>query len=156
MTRPELSSEMATAAAVKHSEPAVVDWLLVALLSVLAGVIGVFGVFFLPMYIGSFPAPVSALLVGATLAVIPRMGYRLTGRMVAALAPAVVWFLVTVGLYLTDNALYTGVPVAWRGWQFALLVGIGGVAAASSVGLVWGDHLSVGPAVAVSTDRRGG
>lgn len=82
--------------------------------------------------------------VALALAVIPRTGYRLTRRMVAAILPVLLWFLVTLGLSLTDNSLYPGAALAWRGWQFGLLLGVGGLAAATSVGLLWGDHLRVG------------
>jgi hypothetical protein len=118
------------------------DWVLVALLCVLAGVVAVFGVFFLPTFVGAVPVP--AVIVGTTAAllVLPRVAYLLTRRMAAAMAPAVVWFLVTIGLYLTTNGLYVGVPVAWRGgWQFYLLVGLGAIAAAISLGLVWSEQL---------------
>lgn len=37
--------------------PGIVDWVLVGALTLLAGVIGVFGIFFLPLYNGSFPSP---------------------------------------------------------------------------------------------------
>ncbi|MET3806762.1 hypothetical protein ABIB25_003782 [Nakamurella sp. UYEF19] len=123
--------------------PGIFDWVLVGALTLLAGVIGVFGIFFLPLYNGSFPLPVVVLAVGLALAVIPRVGYRLTGRMVASILPVVLWFLVTFGLSLTNNSLYRGAALAWRGWQFGLLLGVGGLAAAASIGLLWGDHVRV-------------
>jgi hypothetical protein len=123
-----------------HPAP-VLDWVLVVLLALLSGVIAVFGVFFLPVYAGSTPLPLVIVAVGIGLAVIPRVGYRLTGQLFAAFLPVMVWFAVTVGLFLATNGLYLGVPVAWQGWQFALLVGVGALSAAASVGLLWGDHL---------------
>jgi hypothetical protein len=104
-------------------------------------VFGVFGVFYLPFYSGSAPLPLVVIAVGAALVVIPRLSYGLTRRMSAAAAPVVVWLAVTIWLYVTSNSLYPEAPVAWRGWQFALLIGIGSLSAAVSVGLVWGDHL---------------
>lgn len=122
--------------------PAGFDWLLVALLCVLAAVVGVFGVFFLPTYAGAVPVPAVVVVAVAALLVLPRVAYLLTRRMAAAMAPAVVWFVVTIGLYLTTNALYQQVPVAFRsGWQFYLLVGAGAIAAATSIGLVWSRQL---------------
>jgi hypothetical protein len=121
--------------------PAVLDWVLVILLCLLSAVVAVYGVFFLPAYIGSVPMPAVVVVTAAALVALPRMSYRLTRSMAAALAPAAVWFLVSVGLYLTTNALYRGVPVAWRGWQFYLLIGIGAIAAATSLGLLWSEQL---------------
>ena len=122
--------------------PGVLDWVLVVLLCLLAGVIAVFGVFFLPLYVGAVPVPVVVVPVAGGLLVLPRLTFRLTGAVAAAMAPAAVWFAVTVVLYLITNGLYLGVPVAWRGWQFALLVGVGAIAAATSIGLLWGDELA--------------
>ena len=85
--------------------------------------------------------PVSVLPVALALAVIPRMAYRLTRRMLAALAPVIVWLVVSIALYAVTNSLYLSVPVAWRGWQFTLLLGLGALTAAASVGLLWGDHM---------------
>jgi len=124
--------------------PGIVDWILVGLLTVLSGVIGLVGVLFLPWYSGTVPLPVVVLPVGLALAVLPRMAYRLTGRMVAAAAPPLLWLGVLAWLNLTDNALYRGLPVAWPGWQSVLLLGVGLLAATGSVGLLWGDHLRAG------------
>lgn len=117
------------------------DWFLVVLLCVLSAVLAVFGVFFLPTYVGAVPVPAVVLVTSAAMLVLPRVGHRLTGRMAAAMAPVVVWFVVSIGLYLTTNALYLGVPVAWRGWQYYLLVGAGAIAAATSLGLLWSEQV---------------
>ncbi len=129
--------------------PTALDWILVVWLSALSGAIAFVGLFFLPWYRGSTPLPVAALVVVPVLTALPRMSYRLTGGMPAALAPVLAWLVVTVGLFLADNPLYnatsrsgpSGVPVTWQGWQFLLWVGLGGLVAAVSVGLLWGDHL---------------
>ena len=134
MTAPTTSDQV-------EVRPGAIDWILVGLLSLLMGVIGVFGVFYLPLYVGSVPVPVSVLPVALGLAVIPRMAYRLTGRMPAALAPVLVWLVVSIVLYGVTNSLYLSVPVAWRGWQFVLLLGLGALTTAASVGLLWGDHM---------------
>ncbi len=124
-----------------RTRPGPLDWILVCLLSLLMGVIGVFGVFYLPVYIGSVPVPVSVLPVALGLAVIPRLAYGLTHRMLAALLPVLAWLVVSIVLYGVTNALYLSVPVAWRGWQFVLLLGLGALTTAASVGLLWGDHM---------------
>jgi hypothetical protein len=118
-----------------------VDWALVLLLSALSGFMAVVGVLFLPLYVGPVPMPLVVVPVGLALAVLPRMSYRLTRRIGAAAAPPLVWLAVTIWLNLADNALYRGFPVVWQGWQFLLLLGVGSLASAGSVGLLWGDHL---------------
>ena len=123
------------------SRPGFLDWILVALLTVLMAVIAVFGVFYLPIYIGAVPVPVSVLPLALALVLIPRVAYRLTHRMWAAMAPVLAWLVVSIGLYVTTNSLYLSVPVTWRGWQFLLLMGVGALSAAASVGLLWGDHM---------------
>lgn len=115
--------------------------MLVVLLAGLSGVVALFGVFFLPAYAGSTPVPVVVVVVGVALAVIPRAAYRLTSRLLAAVLPVAVWFAVTVGLLLTHNGLFLSAPIVWQGWQFVLLLGVGALSAAASVGLLWGDHL---------------
>jgi hypothetical protein len=118
------------------------DWVLVVLVCVLSAVVAVFGVFFLPAYAGSLPVPAVVVVTSAALAVLPRVSFRLTrGRMAAALAPVVMFFLVTIGLYLTTNPLYRGAAVTWQGWQFYLLVGLGAIVAAASLGLLWSEQV---------------
>jgi hypothetical protein len=118
------------------------DWILVGALAVLSGVVAVFGVFFLPSYSGSVPLPLVIIPVGLTVAILPRLAYRLTGRMLAAALPVLAWFVVTIWLFLSHNALYINAPVAWQsGWQFNTMLGVGVLAAAASVGLLWGDHM---------------
>ena len=135
--------------------PGASDWLVVVLLCLLAGVVAVFGVFFLPTFVGAVPVPAIVVVTTGALLVLPRVTYRLTGRMAAAMAPAVVWFVVTIGLYLTTNALYRGVPVAWRsGWQFYLLVGLGAIAAAISLGLLWSEQVEQDMAARMGPDPR--
>lgn len=136
------------------SPPRLVDWVLVLLLCVLAAAFGVFGIFFLPAYVGSVPMPAIVVVTTAALLVIPRVGYRLTGKMVAATAPAAVWFVVSIGFYLTSNSLYRGVPVAWRGWQFYLLIGAGAIAAATSLGLLWSEQVEREMSARLGPDPR--
>lgn len=141
------------AVAPARSGPGVLDWMLVSLLTALSGVIGLFGILFLPFYVRAIPMPVVVVPVGLALAALPRMTYRLTESMVAAAAPPVLWFAVVASLNLTENALYRGLPLAWRGWQFLLLLGVGLLASACSVGLLWGVHLRAGMPGRVNSDR---
>ena len=118
------------------------DWVLVGALSALCGVVALFGVFFLPAYSGSVPLPLVIVPVALVVILLPRLTYRLTGRMFAAGLPVLVWFVVTVWLYVSDNSLYRGGSIAWRtGWQFMTLLGVCVLGAAASVGTLWGDHL---------------
>ncbi|SDO28209.1 hypothetical protein SAMN04515671_0425 [Nakamurella panacisegetis] len=118
------------------------DWILVGVLAALSGVVALYGVFFLPAYSGSVPLPLVIVPVALVVTLLPRLTYRLTGRMFAAALPVLVWFVVTVWLYLSSNRLYAGAPIAWRtGWQFMTLLGVCVLGAAASVGTLWGDHL---------------
>ncbi len=119
------------------------DWAAVAFLCLVTAALSVEAVFFLPMRIRSVPVPLSVLPVAAMVAVAPRAAYRLTGRMSAAVAPLICWFVTTAWLGLTRSGLYAGVPLVITGWRFLLLLGVGALAGASSVGLLWGDHLRV-------------
>lgn len=118
------------------------DWMLVGVLTALSGVVGLYGVFYLPAYSGSVPLPLVIIPVGVVLVLLPRVTYRLTRRMLAADLPVLVWFVVTVWLYLAQPSLYPNASVAWRaGWQFMALLGVGVLGAAASIGMLWGDHL---------------
>ncbi len=128
-------------AAPRSPEPA--DWLLVALISVLAGFIALVGLAFLPLYIGSVPFPISALLGVGAMILGPRACYRLTGSLAAAVAPVLVWFAVSVWFVLKYNSVMPTVPLTViRGqWRVMLLLGLGSLAAAATIGLIWADRL---------------
>lgn len=119
------------------------DWLLVAGLCLLAAWTAVVAVFFLPLHIGSVPVPVSVLLPVAVLAWAPRAAHRLTGRLAAAAAVVAAWFAVSVLLVLIRNDLYLRYPVTviQGQWRVMLLLGLGALTAAATLGLLWGDHL---------------
>ena len=129
-----------------------VDWLLVVLITVLAGWTALLGMAFLPLYIGSVPFPISALLGVAAMVLAPRACYRLTGSLIAALLPVVAWFGVTVWLVVARNSLIGGtdpagnlvglpITVGDGQWRVMVLLGLGSLAAAATVGLIWGDRL---------------
>ena len=96
--------------------------------------ITVLGLFFLPLRWGTVPFPVSALVVAAALVVLPRAGHRLTGSIVVASVPAVVWFVVTVVLTVYRNALWPALPVVILDWRVLLFLGLGALATALTLG----------------------
>ena len=138
------------AATSAHGAP--VDWLLVAWITVLAACTAVVGIAFLPLYVGSIPFPISALLGVAAMILAPRACYRLTRSLIAALLPVAAWFGVTVALVLARNSLIgatdsagalVGLPISvgTGQWRVMVLLGLGSLAAAATVGLIWGDRL---------------
>ena len=131
-----------------------VDWLLVLWVTALAGWAALLGVVYLPLYIGTIPLPISAAIGAAIMWWAPRTCYRLTGSMPAAVLPAAVWFTVSVWLVLARNPIMTGVPltVVAGQWRVMVLLGLGSLAAAASVGMVWGDRLRD----KLATQRRSG
>jgi hypothetical protein len=120
-----------------------VDWLLVLWISALAGWAALLGIVYLPLHIGTIPLPISAAIGVAAMWWGPRACYRLTGSLLAAFTPAAAWFGVSVWLVLTRNTILGGVPfaVATGQWRVMVLLGFGSLAAAASIGLVWGDRL---------------
>ncbi len=130
----------------------VVDWLLVGLISLLAGFVALLGLAFLPLYIGSVPVPISALLGVAAMIVAPRACYRLTGSPAAAAAPVAVWFAVSVWIVLSYNSLLPRVPltVIQGQWRVMVLLGLGALAAAATIGLIWGERLKL----RIAADRQ--
>lgn len=122
---------------------AVADWLIVGLITLLTAWTAVLGMAFLPLHIGSIPFPISALLGVAAMVLAPRACYRLTGSLIAALLPVAAWFAVSVWLVLARNSLLGGLPVTVINgqWRVMVLLGLGSLAAAATVGLIWGDRL---------------
>ena len=120
-----------------------VDWLLVALICLLAAWVAVVGIAFLPFYLGSVPLPISALLGVAAMILAPRACYGLTGSAVAAALPVAAWFGVSVWLVLARNSLMPELPVSvyQQQWRVTVLLGLGALAAAATLGLIWGDRL---------------
>ncbi len=130
-----------------------VDWLLVVWITALGAWAALLGVIYLPLYLGTVPLPISAAIGVAAMWWGPRTCYRLTHSMVAAFLPAAAWFAVSVWLVITRNAIMVGVPltVVVGQWRVMLLLGLGSLAAAASIGLVWGDRLKS----KLATDRAG-
>ena len=126
-----------------ESRGSVVDWLLVVWITLLAGWAGVLALAFLPQYIGAVPFPVSALLAVGAMILAPRLCYRLTGSMAAALLPVLLWFGLTVWVVLSRNGIMPTRPltVSAGQWRVMVLLGLGSLSAAASIGLLWGDRL---------------
>jgi hypothetical protein len=119
-----------------------VDWVLVALVTLLTAWTAVVGIAFLPLYLGPVPFPISALLGVGAMILAPRACYGLTGSMLAAAAPVVSWFGVSVWIVLSRNALINLPLTVYQGqWRVMVLLGLGSLAAAATVGLIWGDRL---------------
>jgi hypothetical protein len=142
---PAVAVEPAADGGGEHPASRAVDWLIVALISVLAGFVALVGLMFLPAYVGSVPLPVSALLGVGAMILAPRACYRLTGSLAAALAPVLTWFAVSVWFVLKHNPVLPTVPltVVQGQWRVMLLLGLGSLAAAATVGLLWADRLKV-------------
>jgi len=151
-TASESTASESTATEPPAGRPA--DWLLVLWLSALSGWAALLGIAYLPLYLGSIPLPISAAIGAAIMWWAPRTCYRLTGSMPAAVLPAAVWFTVSVWLVLARNPIMTGVPltVVAGQWRVMVLLGLGSLAAAASVGMVWGDRLRD----KLATQRRSG
>ena len=86
-------------------------------------------VFFLPLRIGTVPAPVSVLVAVGMLFLLPRGCYALTRSMVAAVAPVLTWAVVTLGLVFYRNPLYPQLPLEVWDWRLLLLLGAAGLTA---------------------------
>jgi len=122
--------------------PGAVDWLLVAFVTLLSACTALVGVAYLPWYLGSVPMPVSALLGVGAMIVTPRACYRLTGSMAAAVLPVVVWFGVTVWLVLQRNPMMhsQALSVVQGQWRVMVLLGLGSLAAAATLTLLWAER----------------
>ena len=122
--------------------PGVVDWLLVAFVTLVSALAALVGVAYLPWHIGAVPMPVSALLGVGAMILAPRAAYRLTGSMLAAVLPVVAWFGTTVWLVLHRNPmmLSQALSVVNGQWRVMVLLGLGSLAAAATLTLVWAER----------------
>ena len=129
----------AGAAAVR---PGAIDWLLVAFVTLLSAFAALVGVAYLPWHVGPVPMPISALLGVGAMILAPRAAYRLTGSMLAAVLPVVAWFGTTVWLVLHRNPmmLSQALSVVNGQWRVMVLLGLGSLAAAATLTLVWAER----------------
>lgn len=125
--------------------PGVVDWLLVAFVTLLAAFTALVGVAYLPWHLGPVPVPVSALLGVAAMILAPRACFGLTGSMAAAALPVVAWFGLTVWLVLARNPmmLTQALSVVQGQWRVMVLLGLGSLAAAATLTLLWAERARV-------------
>lgn len=99
--------------------------------------------FYLPLYLGWLPFPVTILGIGWLCWALPRVVHRLTWSLPAAFAPVLVIFVVTAVLLILPNQL-NGLPlrVALGQWRVFLLLGAIALAGAVALGLLWGDAVA--------------
>jgi hypothetical protein len=103
----------------------------------------VVGFAFLPLHLGPVPVPISAVLGVAAMVAAPRACYALTGSLIAAALPVLTWFGVSVWITLSTNTLMPTVSLTVINgqWRVMVLLGLGALAAAATIGLLWGDRL---------------
>jgi hypothetical protein len=139
----------------RSGEP--IDWLLVVLISLLTGWSAVVALAFLPLHIGWLPLPISALLGVVAMIMAPRACFGLTGSLLAAALPVVTWFGVSILLVMSRNRViqlpYTVVDGQWR---VMVLLGLGSLTAAATIGLLWGDRVRQQIAVEAAADPPAG
>ncbi len=135
----EVVTGLAAEGAPEPAHPVALDYLLVGGLTVLTAVTTLFAVFFLPMYVGTVPVPLSVLVGAAMVYWAVRMSYRLTRSMLAAFAPAVGWLAVSMWLSLSTRFGYGLVIGDWRAM---LMLGLGALATAVSLANCWASQLA--------------
>lgn len=124
-----------------HTRRGAVDRLLVAGCCLLGGYAALLAFFYLPLYAGSVPLPISALLLAGLVWLLPTVCFRLTGSLLAAAAPAISIFIVLLVLLVWPRSLNAGFPlqVYLAPWRLFLLLGAVALAGAARLGLLWGD-----------------
>lgn len=113
-----------------------------AFVTLLSALTALVGVAYLPWHVGPVPMPVSALLGVGVMIAAPRACYRLTGSMLAAALPVLVWFGVTVWLVVQRNPMMhsQALSVVQGQWRVMVLLGLGSLAAAATLTLLWADR----------------
>lgn len=91
------------------------DRLILTLLIVDGAAVGVLSVFFLPLWLGPVPFPVSALIAGAVNVVLVRTAARHTHRMALIAAPLMAWGAIYLVFALGRIGGSGIVPGDWRG-----------------------------------------
>ncbi|MGI8418459.1 MAG: hypothetical protein ACR2P2_20130 [Nakamurella sp.] len=100
--------------------------------------------FYLPLYLGRLPFPVTILGIGWLCWAAPRLVHRLTWSLPAAFAPVLVIFVVTAVLLILPNQL-NGLPLRvfrYAQWRVFALLGAISLAGAASLALLWGDAVA--------------
>lgn len=107
------------------------DRLILTLLIVDGAAVGVLSVFFLPLWLGPVPFPVSALIAGVVNVVLVRVAARHTDRSALVAAPLIAWGVVYLVFALGRIGGSGVVPGDWRG---VLLVFVGALPAVMWLG----------------------
>lgn len=105
-----------------NSGQSVWNRVVLALLIIDGAVVGVLSVFFLPLWIGGVPFPLSAFLAGYVNLLLVRTAAKHTERSWLVAAPLLAWGAAVAILALGDMGGNATVPADWRG---ALLVAVG-------------------------------
>jgi hypothetical protein len=114
-----------------------VGWAGLVLTCAAAALAALLEMFFVPLYAGAAVVPVAALAAVVGNVVLPRLGYLLVPRTLAAVLPFLVWLaaVVVVGLVPRpegDVVLPGGDPLQWVSYAVVL-----GGAVAGAVTVVW-------------------
>lgn len=131
--------------------PTAADWAVVAGMSLFGVFVTVLAFFHLPAYVGTIPLPLSILVLVGFTWLLPRTAYRLTGRMMAALAPAVVMAATVVVLVSWSNTPLYQLPLrvisidratntAGEDWRTYVLLGVVALTAAVTLALLWSER----------------
>ncbi|AOS61722.1 hypothetical protein [Actinoalloteichus hymeniacidonis] len=98
-----------------------------------AVLIALLGMFFLPLYVGTVPVPVSALVAGIANLWLVREAARLSTRVAVVAAPLAAWLTVVVLFAFIRPG---GDVVLLDDWRSLLLLAVGSLPAAMAVGTV--------------------
>lgn len=136
-----------------RSRVAPADLAIVAGMCVFAVFVTLVAFFHLPAYVGTVPMPVSILVPAGFSWLLPRTAYRLTGRILAAAAPAVAILGTVVVLVSWSNRPLYQLPLrvisidrstntAGENWRTYLLLGAVALTAAATLALLWSDRVA--------------
>ena len=115
-----------------------VDYVVVGWLTLLTMVLTVYVVLFLPLYAGTVPLPLSALVGAGAVFWAVRTSYAIAGSMRAAFAPAAGWLVASFWLS-TYSTLGFGLVIG--DWRAQLMLGLGALSAAVALATCWGRHV---------------
>lgn len=144
------------------SAPQAADWALVVGMSLFGVFVTILTFFHLPAYIGTIPLPVSILVLAGFTWLLPRTAYRLTGRIAAAAALALVIVATVVVLVSWSNTPLYQLPLrvisidrttntAGEDWRTYVLLGAVALTAAGTLALLWSERVSAATATVTGT-----
>lgn len=129
------------------------DLAIVAGMCVFAVFVTLVAFFHLPAFVGTIPVPASILVLAGFTWLLPRTAYRLTGRMAAAVAPAVAILATVVVLVSWSNLPLYQLPLrvisidrttntAGEDWRTYVLLGVIALTAAVTLALLWSERVA--------------